>query len=78
MIGALFSFCGEIIEVRIDKNNCLFRTSSLGGGFAPIEAIRLDKQGTFKEFPDLKDRDDWRDEAIKRFKETFKICWKRI
>ena len=68
-IGTLFEFGSEVIEVRIDGNNCLFRTKDYGGAFHPIDNLRLDKSGVVKEFPDLKDNKDWREEAIKRFKE---------
>jgi hypothetical protein len=72
MIGIIFRFGTEIIEVRIDGVNCLFRTGTQGNLFVPINNLRLDKTGVIKEFPDLKDRDDWRSEAINRFKEKLK------
>jgi len=34
--------------------------------------LRFDKAGVIKEFPDLKDNEEWRFEAIKRFKEKIK------
>ena len=72
MIGTIFEFGGKIIEVRIDGDNCLFRTEDYGGSFAPIEGLNLDKKGSIKENPDLKDREDWKEETIKRFKEKLK------
>lgn len=73
MIGTIFQFGAEVVEVRVHKFNCLFRTQSqFGGAFAPIDALRLDKVGVIKEFPDLKDNDEWRKIAIERFKEKLK------
>ena len=72
MIGTIFEFAGEIVEVRINDTNCLFRTKQFGGALAPIDSIKLDKEGSIKEHPDLKDREDWREETIKRFKKKIK------
>lgn len=72
MIGIVFQFRGQIIEVRIDGTNCLFRTDKFGGRFFTIENLKLDKKGVIKEHPDLKDNDEWRTEAIKRFNEHLK------
>lgn len=72
MIGALFTFRGESVEVRIVDSTCYFRTSQFGSGFVNIEGLKLDKKGVIKEHPDLKERDDWREEAIIRFKDKIK------
>lgn len=72
MIGVIFSYGSEMIEVRIDKTNCYFRTHQFGGALAPIDSIKIDKAGSIKEHPDLVDRADWREETIKRFKEKLK------
>jgi len=56
----------------VDGNNCLFKTGQFGGAFAPIDGLKLDKSGTMKEFPDLVGNDDWREEAVKRFKDNIK------
>lgn len=71
MIGVIFSFGSETIEVRVVDNTVLFRSSTFAQ-WADISGIRLDKQGVIKEFPELKNREDWKDEAIKRFKEKIK------
>lgn len=68
MIGIIASLAGEIIEVRLAGSNLMFRVGQ-SPGFAPIEGIRLSKEGCIKEHPDLKDRLDWREESIKRLKE---------
>ena len=71
-IGTIFEFGSEVIEVRINGNNCLFRTKDYGGAFHPIDNLTLNKTGVIKEHPDLKDNKDWREEAIKRFKTKLK------
>jgi hypothetical protein len=71
MIGIIFSFGSEIVEVRIQDSNCFFRTSQLQR-FATIEGLKLDKEGTIKEFPDLEGNEDWNKIAIGRFKEKMK------
>ena len=68
MIRTIFSLGSEVVEIRIKNNEVLFRTADFGGGFVPIDSIRLDKIGVVKEFPDLKDKENWREEAINRFK----------
>lgn len=59
---------GDIVEVRIINSTCYFRSSRYGGIFSPIEGLKLNKSGCLKEHPDLKDREDWKEETIKRFK----------
>ena len=71
-IGTIFEFGSEVIEVRIVGNDCLFRTKDYGGALHPIDNLTLNKVGVIKEFPDLKDKADWREEAIKRFKAKLK------
>ncbi len=72
MISTIFQNGSETVEVRINQTNCLFRTQNTNGGFLPIEAIKLEKAGCIKEHPDLKDNEDWKNEAIKRFKQKIK------
>jgi len=69
MIGTIFEFGGQMVEVRIIGNNCLFRTGQFGGGFVPIDNLQLEKAGCIREHPDLKEKKDWKQETIKRFKE---------
>ena len=68
MIGLLFDYFGEVVEVRIKDKNVFFRTSQFQR-FATIEGIKINKSGALKEHPDLKDREDWKSETIKRFRE---------
>jgi len=68
MIGIIFEYINEKVEVRIKDNNCYFRTSQFMQ-FVPIEGLRIDKKGAIKEHPDLKDDKDWREKTIQRFKD---------
>jgi pantothenate kinase-related protein Tda10 len=70
MIGLLFQFASEPVEVRIMQHNVVFRKT--GSGYATIDNLRLDKLGVIKEFPDLKDSENWREEAVRRFKDKIK------
>jgi hypothetical protein len=72
MISTLFGFGNEIVEVRINDKTCLFKDSQHGGAFATIDSIKLDKHGCIKEFPDLKDKKDWREKTLERFKKKIK------
>lgn len=72
MIGAVFQFVNEIVEVRINGSNCLFRTLNTFGGFVPIDALNLDKKGVILEHPDLEGAENWREEAVERFKNKLK------
>jgi len=68
LIGVIFKFGSETIEVRIDGTNVLFKTGMFGGAFVPIENLKLSKSGAIKESPELKDDPDWRKKIIKKFK----------
>ena len=72
MIGVIFQFGSEYVEVIIRDNKVLFKTNQFGGAFVPIQGIKLSKQGVVKEFPDLKEREDWKKIAIERFNEKIK------
>ena len=69
MIELIFYFGTEIIMVRIEGHHITFSNSSFGAVQSTIEGLKLSKVGVIKEFPELKDREDWHREAIKRFKE---------
>lgn len=70
MIGVIFEFAGEMIEIRVDKNRVYFRRAATP--WATIEGLKLSKTGVIKEFPDLSLSDNWREIAINRFKEKIK------
>ena len=73
MIGVIFQFGSDIVEVRVDGFNVLFRTQQFGGAFAPIDGLNISHAGVIKEFPDLDNNPDWKKEAINRFKEKIKL-----
>lgn len=72
MIGLIFENAGEIVEARIDGTTVLFRTSTYGSQFVPIERLYLSKEGAIKEHPDLANDEQWKIKAIERFKEKMK------
>lgn len=71
MIGIIFGYANEVIEVRIQNKNVYFRTSQFQQ-FADIEGLKLDKEGVVKEFPELKNNKEWRKIAIEKFREKIK------
>jgi len=70
MIGIIFRYANEYIEVVIDNHAMFFRDST--GKVSTIEGLRLNYDGVIKEFPDLIDKEDWKKQAIKRFKMNIK------
>ena len=71
MIKTTFSLGSDMIETIIDGNTIKFFDVSTGM-ITTIEGIRLDKSGSLKEFPDLKDNEDWKKITLDRFKTKFK------
>jgi hypothetical protein len=71
MIGVIFQFGADVVEVRVKDNNVFFRNTN-SPQFGDIDGIKLDKVGVIKEFPDLKDKEDWQKQARDRFKEKIK------
>jgi hypothetical protein len=71
MIGVIFSYGTETVEVRIEGSSVFFRTSQ-SHQFSDIGGIKLSKTGVEKEFPDLKDNKDWQEIARNRFKDKMK------
>jgi len=74
MIGIIFEFATEMMEVRVDSNSVLFRTREFGSQFGTIDNLKLDYAGVCREFPDLENNENWKEEAINRFKEKIKSC----
>ena len=70
MIKGTFEFASDRIDVIVDGNILLFCDSN--GMATTIEGLKLDKPGVIKEFPDLKDDDEWRQKAIERLKTHLK------
>ena len=71
-IGCIFTRVDEVVEIRIDGNSILIRNQQTGMGFRPIDSLFFDKKGTFIEFPDLKDNQNWREIALMRLKDKLK------
>lgn len=69
MIGAILSQGTRIYRIVVNGNSIVFND---GQQEATINNLKLSKSGVIKEFPDLNNRDDWREEAIRRFKEKLK------
>ena len=72
MIEILFRFASEKILVKIDGTTVKFASISFGAKETTIEGLQLDYSGAIKEFPDLKDKKEWREITIERFKEKIK------
>ena len=72
MIGVIFDYSGDKVEVRVTGNQVLFRTNQTGSQFTTIEGLKLDYKGVCREHPDLEKKENWKGEAIKRFKEKIK------
>ena len=68
MIGVIFMFASEMVEVRVTGNNVMFR-SGIMPMWATIEGLQLNYEGVCKEFPDLNGAPDWKSQAIGRFKD---------
>ena len=72
MIELIFYYGQEVEYVKIRGHSIWFASGSNGAVEATIDGLKLNKAGVIKEHPDLKDREDWKEEAIKRFKEVVK------
>lgn|SRR3990167_4431595 len=68
MIALTFQHTSEIVIVTIEGTKVLFGSTIFGAQMADINGLRLDFNGTIREFPDLKDDLQWREKAIERFK----------
>ena len=68
MIGVIFMFASDMVEVRVDGNHILFR-SGMHPGWSTIEGLQLSYDGVCKEFPDLKGEINWKEQAVERFKD---------
>lgn len=70
MIIGTFSFAQERNQVVVDGNNLFF--IDMNGMTTTIEGLKIDKIGVVKEFPDLKEDENWKIKAIERLKEHIK------
>ena len=69
MIQIIFGFGSEKVLITIRDKDIRFGNTSFGSQMTSIDGLSLDYSGVCHEFPDLESHDDWRGEAIKRFKE---------
>jgi len=69
MIEVLFEFGNEIIIVVIKGKDVKFGSTTYGAQLADISGMKLNYEGVVEEFPDLKNRLDWEEEAVLRFKD---------
>ena len=72
MIELMFRFLGEHVLIVIQDGSVYFGKEGTMM-FSTIEGLKLDYTGTLMEFPDLEGRDDWKEEAIRRFKHKISI-----
>ena len=70
MIYIMFEHFGEKVLVEINNNNVYFSTTLQGPVKAPIDKLKLNYRGVIREFPDLEGSDDWKEQAVKRFKDN--------
>ena len=68
MIELMFGFGTEKVLVIVNGNDIRFSQTNQGNQQATIDGLKLDYNGVIREHPDLEVREDWREEAIKRFK----------
>ncbi len=71
MILGVFQLAGDQVEVIVRGHEILFRDTSTSLT-TTIDGLRLSKSGVLKEFPELKDNNEWKRIAIKRLKEKIK------
>lgn len=72
MIALTFQRANEMVLIHINGNKVTFGSTVFGAAMADIDGLKLDFQGTIREFPDLKDDLEWREKAIERFKKHIK------
>lgn len=72
MIDLIFNYANDVLLVQIRGQDIKFATTTFGARLADISGLKLDYNGTIREFPDLKDDIEWREKAIIRFKEHIK------
>ena len=53
--------------VKIEGGSVTVGSTTFGAQMAPLRNLKLNKAGVIKEFPDLEDSPDWREEAVSRF-----------
>lgn len=72
MIEAIFNHGSEVVIARVSGHKVEVGSTIYGAQMATIDGLKLDFNGTIREFPDLKEDLNWREKAIERFKEHIK------
>lgn len=72
MIKLYFDYFGEKIYIEIIGKSVYFSNSQYGTAKGTIDSLKLNYNGTIKEFPDLKNNINWQKIARDRFKEKIK------
>ena len=72
MIDLIFHYSNEVVLIKIQGHQVTFGNTIKGNMMADISGLRLDYNGTIRQFPDLEMNLNWREEAIKRFKDKIK------
>ena len=68
----MFEHFGEKVLIEINGNKVYFSTTRQGPIKASIDQLKINYRGVIKEYPDLEGCDDWREQALKRFKTKIK------
>ena len=68
----IFTLGPEVILIQVRGNSVLFGNTSYGAALTDISGLKLNQAGVIKEFPDLEDKEDWKEQAIQRFKDKIK------
>ena len=74
MIGVIFMFANDMVEVRVEGKQVLFR-SGITPMWTTIDGLQLSYEGVCREFPDLEGQINWKEQAIERFKDKV-ACYK--
>ena len=71
MIKGTFRLGGDVIEIILQGGDIqIFDVSS--GIITTLEGLKISKEGVIKEFPDLKDNEEWKKIGLQRLKEHIK------
>ena len=69
-IKGTFKYANEVVDVIVTGNNLMFLDSS--GTITTVDGLKISKDGVLKEFPDLKDDEEWKKKGLQRLKEHIK------
>lgn len=72
MIELIFELGNEVVLVLITGTRVTFGSTTFGAKMSDISGLKLSYEGVCREFPDLELADDWKEQAIERFKAHLK------